>query len=146
MKTRRVSDAERSQVGWFGWAWVVGVSAYAVVRALVAWPTLGRYGVNPWVFLAIDLGTAPPYAYAQVQLIKSFGRREYGGVQVWTGIALVSFLAPYVYILIAGSDDLPPLGYAIVIALVLVFAAASLARFREAVRREQAADQPAPLG
>ncbi len=125
------------RVGWFGWAWVAGVSLYAVARALIAWPTLGQYGVNPWVFLAIDLGTAPPYGYAQVRLVKAISHRHAGAVQGWAAVVLVTFMAPYVYIFVAGSGELPVFGYVIVVLLVIIFALASLARMRDALRRER---------
>lgn len=126
-------------VGWFGWAWVAGVSAFAIARALIAWPTLGRYGVNPWVFLALDVGTAPPYAYGQVKLVKSILKRAHAQTQFWTVVVLVSFLAPYIYVFVAGSGELPAIGYAIVAVLAGVFGAASIARFRRTLRSEQAA-------
>ena len=126
-------------VGWFGWAWVVGVSAFAIARALIAWPTLGRFGVNPWIFLALDVGTAPPYAYGQVKLVKSILNRAHARTQLWAVVVLVSFVAPYIYVFVAGSGELPAIGYAIVIILAGVFGAASVARFRKTLRSERAA-------
>ena len=35
-----------SGIGKLGSAWIVGVLAYAVARALVVWPTLGEYNVS----------------------------------------------------------------------------------------------------
>lgn len=132
--------ADRSEtVGWFGWAWIVGVSAFAITRALIAWPTLGRFGVNPWIFLALDVGTAPPYAYGQVRLIKSMLNKTHASTQFWTIVVLVSFMAPYVYVFIAGSGELPVVGYVIVGVLALIFGAASAARFRKTLRSQQAA-------
>src|SRR5690606_6828256 len=40
-------------LGLFGRAWAVGVVLFSVARALLTWPTLSTYGVDPWVFLAI---------------------------------------------------------------------------------------------
>lgn len=130
-------NTESTTVGWFGWAWVLGISVFAIVRALLAWPTLGRYGVNPWVFLTIDVGTAPPYAYGQVRLIKSLANRLHRGTQLWTVVVLMSFLAPYVYVFVAGSGELPLIGYVIVSVLVLIFGLASFARFRAELRSER---------
>ena len=33
-----------------GRAWAVGVVLFSVARALLTWPTLSTYGVDPWVF------------------------------------------------------------------------------------------------
>ena len=60
---------ERTRVGWAGKAWIVGVFGFSVARALVVWPTLGAYGVNPWIFLLVDVLTAWPYAYGQVRVV-----------------------------------------------------------------------------
>lgn len=125
------------KVGTFGWLWIVGVFAFSIVRALVAWPTLGRYGVNPWVFLLIDVATAFPYAYGQVKLIKVCIAKDLRSIQLWSLLVLVSFLAPYIYIFIAGSGELPLLGYIIVLALIAVFGVASFLRLRRAIGAEQ---------
>lgn len=124
-------------VGTYGRIWILGVFAFSIARALLAWPTLGRYGVNAWIFLAIDLITAFPYAYGQVKLIKDIVARELGGVQLWSAVVLVSFLAPYIYIFVAGSGELPLIGYIIVVALIVVFGAASALRIRRAVAAER---------
>lgn len=131
---------ESSKVGTFGWLWIIGVFIFAVVRALVAWPTLGRYGVNPWVFLAIDLITAFPYAYGQVKLIKVVVAKDLRAIQVWSIVVLLSFLAPYLYIFVAGSGELPLIGYVIVCVLIAVFGAASLLRLKRAIDEERSID------
>ena len=52
------SSQENAGVGWVGKAWIVTIFGYSALRALVVWPTLSTYGVNPWIFLVIDVGTA----------------------------------------------------------------------------------------
>lgn len=115
-------------------AWILGVVAYAVVRALIAWPTLGQYGVNPVVFLLIDIGTAPPYALGQVRIVQGFRRRDWGRVQLWAAIVLVTFLAPYAYIALAGGDDLPAWVWIVMGILVTVIGTASILRIRRDLR------------
>lgn len=124
-------------VGTFGWLWIIGVFAFSVVRALIAWPTLGRYGVNPWVFLFIDVVTAFPYAYGQVKLIKVCVAKDLRAIQLWSLVVLATFLAPYIYIFAAGSGELPLLGYIIIGLLIAVFGTASLLRLKNAIRTER---------
>ena len=107
---------------------------YAIVRAAVVWPTLGNYGVNPLIFLIIDVGTAWPYAIGQVRVVQALRDRAWSQVQVWTLVALVSFLAPYIYIVGAGSGELPLLAYIIILVLVLALGGASVARIVRRVR------------
>ncbi len=128
---------QQAKVGTFGWVWIVGVFAFSVARALVAWPTLGRYGVNPWVFLAIDIITAFPYAYGQVKLIKVVVAKDLRAIQIWALVVLVTFLAPYLYIFVAGSGELPTIGYVIICVLIAVFGAASLLRLKRAIQAER---------
>ena len=98
-------------MGWLGKAWIAGVLAYAVLRALIVWPTLGEYGVSPWAFLVIDVGTAWPYAYGQVRVVTEARALNWGGMQLWAAIAMLSFIAPYAYIVGAGSGDMPLLAW-----------------------------------
>jgi len=112
------------RVGWLGKTWIVGVFAYAVLRALIVWPTLGEYGVSPWVFLIIDVGTAWPYAYGQ-------------GMQIWAVIAMLSFIAPYAYIVGAGSGEMPLIAWIVIGALMALFGIASIVRILRQIRQPQ---------
>jgi hypothetical protein len=121
-------------VGWFGRAWIVGVFAFSVARALVAWPTLSQYGVNPWIFLLIDIVTAFPYALGQVKVINGFRYKQYRGVQVWSLVVGATFLAPYAYIVLAGQKRIPALVYIVIAVLATVFGSASVLRMRNQYR------------
>jgi hypothetical protein len=121
-------------VGWFGRAWIVGVFAFSIARALVAWPTLSQYGVNPWVFLGIDVLTAFPYALGQVKVVNGFRFRKYGAVQAWALVVAVTFLAPYIYIVVAGEERIPTLVYIVITALAATFGSASVLRMRNQYR------------
>jgi hypothetical protein len=121
-------------VGWFGKAWIVGVFAFSVARALIAWPTLSQYGVNPWVFLLIDIATAFPYALGQVKVVNGFRYRQYRGVQAWSLVVAVTFLAPYGYIVLAGQERIPALVYVVIAVLAVIFGTASVLRMRSQYR------------
>jgi hypothetical protein len=121
-------------VGWFGRAWIVGVFAFSIARALVAWPTLSQYGVNPWVFLFIDVVTAFPYALGQVKVVNGFRFKQYRGVQAWSLVIAATFLAPYAYIVLAGQERIPTMVYIVIAVLAVVFGAASVLRMRNQYR------------
>ena len=121
-------------VGWFGRAWITGVFAFSIARALVAWPTLSQYGVNPWVFLFIDVVTAFPYALGQVKVVNGFRYKQYRGVQIWSLVVAATFFAPYVYIVIAGQKRIPAIAYIVIAVLALVFGSASILRMRNQYR------------
>ena len=142
MATAAPAD-EGVPVGWFGRAWIIGVFAFSVARALIAWPTLSQYGVNPWIFLAIDVVTAFPYAVGQVKVVNGFRFKQYRGVQIWSLVVGATFLAPYLYIVLAGKERIPTLAYVVIAALAVIFGTASVLRMRS---QYQAAVSPTASG
>jgi len=124
---------QRSSMGMLSWAWVLGVVVFSFVRALIAWPTLGQFGVDPLTFLIIDLVTAPPYAIGQVKLVKSIVGKRWRQAQFWAFVVAAMFLAPYAYIVVAGSGEIPAFVYVILAVLVAVFGIVSILRIRASV-------------
>ena len=131
----------RRPIGRLGKAWIVGVILYAAVRALVAWPALGRYGVNPIIFLIIDLGTAYPYALGQVKIVAGFRWKDYRQVQLWSLIVAVTFLAPYIYVFVAGGQQLPLQAWIILLILIAALAVSSILRMRSQYRAAPGPDE-----
>ena len=128
---------EQAPVGWLGKTWIFGVFLYAIARALIVWPTLGDYGVSPIAFLVIDVGTAWPYAYGQVRVINEARAGDWHRVQLWAAIALLSFIAPYAYIVGAGSGDMPLIAWIVIGFLMVFFGAASVIRIMRQIREPQ---------
>ncbi|MGB6059708.1 MAG: hypothetical protein WBF71_15750 [Microthrixaceae bacterium] len=123
-----------SSLGGFGRAWVIGNIAFSAGRALLAWPTLGKYGVNPVAFLALDLITAPPYGLAQAVTVKILRdpERRRSDAFGWGILVVALFVAPYVYIF-AASGDLPVLAYVGVFVWMAIFGALAILRMRRDV-------------
>ncbi len=129
----QIEGAGQDRIGWFGRAWVAAVFGYSVLRAVVVWPTLGTYGVSPWVFLVIDVLTAWPYAVGQVRVVQGLRKKDWPKVETWGIVTLAAFLAPYGYIVGAGSGEMPLIAYLIIGALVLLIGTAAVLRiFRQA--------------
>lgn len=132
---------EIRSLGLFGRAWAVGIVAFSAARALIAWPTLGNYGVNPWWFLAIDLVTAPPYGIAQaitVKILRSADRTLRDAVP-WALVVAVMFFAPYAFIFVASHladtpQPMPLIAYLGVIAWMVLFGVLAVLRMRRQVR------------
>ena len=122
-------------LGVFGRAWSVGIVLFSAARALVAWPALGRYGVDPWLFLAIDLITAVPYGVAQAVTVKILRdpTRPAGHAAGWATVVGAAFLAPYIYIF-AASGSMPAYAYLGVLLWMLVFGVLAVLRMRKQVR------------
>lgn len=131
---------EIRSLGMFGRAWIVGLFAFSAARALIAWPTFGHWGVNPWLFLLLDLVTAIPYAVSQavtVKILHTDGRPVRDSVP-WAVVVLVTFFAPYVYI-VAASGEMPSLAYIGLAVWIAVFGVLALYRMRKQVLAGRAA-------
>jgi hypothetical protein len=128
-------------LGILGRAWAVGVVLFSVGRALLTWPTLSTYGVNPWVFLAIDVITAPPYGVAQALTVKILRDRSRPPKDAlgWGVLVIVMFLAPYGYIIWASEEQMPPVAYALVGAWAILFGTLAFMRMRKQIK---APEQP----
>ena len=74
--------------------WVVGVLAYGLARTFVVWSALGDYGVNPWIYGAIDLISSVPYAIGTARVVTGCLDRDWARVRRWGLIAAVAFIAP----------------------------------------------------
>ena len=134
--------SEQGRVGLVGKAWISGVVAYAVIRGLILWSTIGEYGVNPWVFVVIDVGTAWPYAYGQLRVVHEARLKNWRGTQRWSLVALAAFAAPYVYIVGAGSGQLPPVAWVVIGLLVTSLGVASVVRTVRQIRRPSISEDP----
>jgi len=127
--------ADVRSLGVLGRAWTIGIVAFSIARALIAWPTLGRYGVNPWTFLALDIVTAVPYGLGQALAVKILRDRSRSPIQAvpWAVVVAVSFVAPYAYIFWA-SGSMPLLAYVGVLAWMAVFGVLAVFRISRQVR------------
>lgn len=131
---------ELRDLGLVGQMWTATVVVFCVARAVVVWPVLQSHGVNPWWFLAIDVGTAPFYGLGQAMGVKLMrdDRRPMLDALPWIAMLLISFVAPYAYLL-ASAGSLP--GYVVggVLAWMTVFGAMAAMRMAREVRLAPAA-------
>lgn len=126
------------------YTWAALVVGWSLVRAIVVWATLTDYGVNPWVFLAIDLLAAAIDGYTTPRAVLAVVDRDYGAARYWFSISAVAFVAPDVY-LVAGGEPLPPLALAVIGAVVVCMATASVLGLRRRIRAERRARDGDPV-
>jgi hypothetical protein len=130
---------ELRELGLVGQMWTITVVVFCVARAVVVWPLLQEHDVNPWWFLALDVGTSPTYGIGQAMGVKLMrdDRRPMRDALPWIGVLLVSFVAPYAYLL-ASAGKLP--GYVIVgvVLWMVLFGALAAYRMAREVRVEPA--------
>lgn len=126
---------ELRELGLVGQMWTISVVVFCVARAVVVWPVLQEHNVNPWWFLAIDVGTSPTYGIGQAMGVKLMrdDRRPMKDALPWIAVLMVSFVAPYAYLL-ASAGKLP--GYVIVgvVAWMILFGVLAAVRMAREVR------------
>lgn len=96
--------------------------AYDTLKILMIHDTLQSYGVNPWIFLVLDLITVPPYILGFRHLFSVLlGEPQgVGTLFKWGAITFVSSSAPYLYIAWAGHQSFPKFVW-IILFLIMIF-------------------------
>ena len=117
-----------------GRLYVVGMLVYSVFRAIVVSETLTDYGVNPAIFLVLDVGSALPLAWGQVRLLQALRGRNPRGVQHAALLVTCAFLAPYLYLVFGAGRPLPVAAYVIIGVLVAFMLGSTLWRIRTEAR------------
>ncbi len=98
-------------------AWVVAVVLYGVLRSLVVWKALAKYGVNPLIYFVIDVGSSWPYGVATARLVRSAVRRDGEKAVKWGVLAAATFISPDVY-LVATLHRAPRFVYGVIAVIV----------------------------
>lgn len=119
----------------FTWAGLA--IGWAFVRALVAWVALGDYGLNPWIYLCIDLASAGVDAVTTPRMVISFVDRQYKRAAMWGVFSLVAFVVPDLYLFL-GTGRLPKKVILVMVVIVAVmFTLASIGVWRK-IRKARA--------
>lgn len=88
------------------YTWAGVVVGWSLIRALIVWAAVGDYGLNPWVYLAIDLVCAAVDGYTTPRMVLAFIDDHFGQAVKWAVISLGVFVVPDVYIFL-GTNELP---------------------------------------
>ncbi len=100
--------------------WVVLVLIYGVGKSILVWHTLGKYGVNAFLYFCFDIGAALPFGIATARLVIYGLVRDWPRVRIWGAIALVTHFIPDLYIF-AVLKEPPPLLVDGLVLIVLLF-------------------------
>jgi hypothetical protein len=114
-------------------AWVVAVLAWSLVRAVVVGRTLGRYGVSPWAYGALDLLVSWPYAMATAGVVTNLLDGELAAARRCGLVGAAAFLAPDLYLMLAGHGK-PKVVYCAVATVAVAFAVGAVASIAVQVR------------
>ena len=121
--------------------WVLGSVGYGALRALLVWKFLSGYGVNPWVFAAVELVSSAGYGWASARLVIHVIDRRWSALRWSAPATFLAYAVPDAYVFSA-VGHLPDGLRATIITIVVVsvtLASVALAReIRRGRRRVQA--------
>lgn len=86
------------------WAGIVVV--WSLIRTGIVWAAVGDYGLNPWIYLSLDLSSAIVDAFTTPRMVLSFIDDRFKQAVKWAVISLVVFVIPDIYIFV-GTRKLP---------------------------------------
>ncbi len=118
--------------------WVAGALAYSVVRITIVQTFLARYGVNVWLYAAVDLGSTVPYAIGAARTVGAMVDGDRGAALRWGLLAAVAFVAPDVTIVLT-SDQMPWTIYVVLALVVSALGTVAVLRLRGEYRRKRRA-------
>jgi len=104
--------------------WAGMVVGWSLLRTLLVWAAVGDYGLNPWIYLGIDLVSATVDAITTPRMVLSFIDDKHRHAARWALLSLVAFVIPDLYIFL-GTRTLPRNVVIIVLSIIaLTFAIA----------------------
>ncbi|CAN5539164.1 hypothetical protein BH10ACT2_BH10ACT2_14940 [soil metagenome] len=86
--------------------WAGFVVGWSFIRTLIVWAAVGDYGLNPWIYLVIDLACSIIDAITTPRMVLDFIDEHYRSAVRWGSIALGTFIVPDLYIFL-GTRKLP---------------------------------------
>jgi hypothetical protein len=98
--------------------WAGVVVGWSLIRTLIVWAAVGDYGLNPWIYLSIDLGSACVDAVTTPRMVLSFIDDHFKKAVKWAAISLGAFIVPDLYIFL-GTRTLPKRIIVVILAIIL---------------------------
>jgi hypothetical protein len=120
--------------------WGTFVVAWSIIRTLIVWAALGDYGINPWMYLGIDLVSAFVDAVTTPRMVLAFIDDRFKVAAKWLLVSALAFVIPDLYIFL-GTNTLPKriiVVICLIILLTTTVAAVSIFRRVMAGRRARA--------
>ena len=99
--------------------WILISVAYGGLRAALVWKFLRKYGVNPYVFGAVEFTSAAIYGKSSAQVVGAVIDGTWVRLRSWLPVALLAYFAPDSYVLLS-AGRLPSDMLAILVAMVCV--------------------------
>ena len=103
--------------------WIAIVITWGLIRTIAVDKTFAKYGVNPYVYLAIVLTISVPYAITTAKLFFAIVEKNYRNLIVLIPLTLIFHFAPDAYILSAAKSVPRSIfdGFILIIAIFTLF-------------------------
>lgn len=124
-------------------SWVIGVVVFVIIRFVIAYGTLARYGrTTVIVFGVLDIVTAVPYALGTARVVTGLADRRIAYASRWAMVACAAFVAPYVWLAWAGREDFPLIAYVVIGVLAVLLGLNAVVGIARNVRNERRSEAP----
>jgi hypothetical protein len=117
--------------------WAILVIAWSFIRTLIVWAAVGKYGLNPWIYLSIDLASAITDAFTTPRMVLAFIDDKHRHAIRWGLISLGAFIVPDIYIFL-GTRKLPKTVIVVVLVIILVTLAVAVVGVTKKIRKGRA--------
>jgi hypothetical protein len=111
--------------------WIAIVIAWDILKTFAVDKTFSKYGVNPFVYFAIVISIAVPYAICTAKMLFAIVINHWRKASIYGGIALILHFVPDVYILLT-AKSVPKTIFDSFIFIIAVFTVFGI---REVVRK-----------
>lgn len=117
--------------------WILISIAYGGLRAALVWKFLSPYGVNPYVFGAIEFSSAALYGKSSATVVGAVVDGAWNRLRTWLPVAVLSYSAPDTYVFLS-AGRLPSNMLAILISVASVTLVLTCVGMFTQVRRSRA--------
>jgi hypothetical protein len=100
--------------------WIVIVLAWDILKTFLVDKTFAKYGVDPYIYFAIVISIAIPYAISTAKMFFAIVENHWRRAFIFGSIAMVLHFVPDVYIL-ANAKEVPKTIYDSFIFIVAIF-------------------------
>ena len=83
--------------------WILVSIAYGGLRAALVWKFLSQYGVNTYVFVAIEFTSAALYGISSGKVVGAVVDGEWNRLRAWLPMAVMSYFAPDAYVFLSAG-------------------------------------------
>ena len=84
-------------------SWVLVSIAYGVLRAALVWKFLSPFGVNLYVFGAIEFTSAALYGISSGKVVGAVVDGAWNRLRAWLPAAVLSYFAPDAYVFLSAG-------------------------------------------